>query len=224
MSVVLDGPITSSNIHRKLCKLAQVVQLDNFLTENSQEDDYMMVLEEAISKIQRLSSSASEQAQQLEQMKTAKKSKKDHVILEKSKKVEDELLNTLQQVEGRNEWYEKYKRLGNKLKKERAQNSVLEEFVQGQNKKIAVLVDHTEKLMKALKLENTKRMKTLDETRKIQKEELTLREKIDKQARVNQAQQRYVCRHRLYLFGGIWVPFIKLFAFYAVMLLVYTFQ
>lgn len=190
MSVVLDGPITSSDIHKELCKLAQIVQLDNFLTENSQEDDYVMVLEEAISKIQRLSSSASEQAQQLESIKTAKKSKKDNAILEKSRKVEDELLNTLQEVEGRNEWYEKYKKLGNKLKKERAQNSVLEEFVQGQNKKIAVLVDHTEKLMKALKLENTKRMKMLDEARKSQKEELKLREKIDRQARVSQAQQR----------------------------------
>lgn len=163
--------------------------MDNFLSENSLEDDYLLVVEEAIVRIDQQPSSSS--PPQAAISSKPKLSKQDLQLLSKSKQFEDELLSSLQQVDKRDEWYHKYKRLAAKMQKEKSHQAVLEDFAQSQNKKITVLVDHIEKLMKALKIENTKRLKMADESRRLQKEGDGLRAKLEKQLRIIATQNRY---------------------------------
>eukprot|EP01039_Chlorochromonas_danica_P001451 gene1451-1577_t len=156
------------------------------------EEDYRQVIEISISLL-------SKQTVPLEQHPPASSSssypsgrltKQERAIIEKSKHFEAEILQTLQQVDKKDDWYLKYKRLAGKLQKEKSQHSVLEDFIQSQNKKITVLVDHVEKLMKALKIESAKRLKIIEESRKNEKEDGALQAKIDRQQRIIATQQR----------------------------------
>jgi hypothetical protein len=179
-----------TELHKDLLRLAKAVGLDSFLTDNNHEDDYSVVVEEAISRIECLSSSAVEQAVDLQRIKRENMFKQDQIIFDKSKQFEEELRNAISTVENRGGWQEKYKRLIVKIRKEKSQNKVLEEFVQSQNKKIAVLVDHVDKLMRAIKLESAKRMKLIDENRKLRQQEEVSQNRIDKQSRIITIQQR----------------------------------
>lgn len=185
----VKGRTVPIDLHREIMKLARLVELESLLSEDSAVDDYAVVIDEATHRLERLLASPPS-AQEVAHAKAAKLTKEDQKILSKSKQYEDELLQSLKQIDQRDEWYEKYKRLAVKLQKQKSQQGVLEEFVQSQNKKIAVLVDHVDKLMKAVKLENTKRMKVIDDARKMQREEDALRSKIERQSKVILTQQR----------------------------------
>lgn len=178
----------SSTLHQWLCQLARQVNMSDSLAS---EEDYRHVIETTISLLSKQSAPLEQQPPTSSSSPpSGRLSKKERAIIEKSKHFEAEILQTLQQVDKKEDWYLKYKRLAGKLQKEKSQHSVLEDFIQSQNKKITVLVDHVEKLMKALKIESAKRLKIIEESRKNEKEDGALQAKIDRQQRIIATQQR----------------------------------
>jgi hypothetical protein len=87
---------------------------------------------------------------------------------------------------------EKINRLHQKFQKEKDQRKVLETFIQAQNKKIKVLVDHVEKLMKAIKIESNKRIQIVEETRRMSNEQSLIQLKTEKMERINTLQHRTI--------------------------------
>jgi len=83
-----------------------------------------------------------------------------------------------------------FNRLLTKYYREKKQNKIYEEFISTQNKKIDLLVEHIEKLMKSLKIESNKKLKILEELNVKRKEESGLQEKIAKQQRMQGAHEK----------------------------------
>ena len=109
----------------------------------------------------------------------------------KASKLEDELRISLKSIEDLDMLRKRNSKLSDKVRKEKLHREALETFVEAQNKKIGILVDHVEKLMKALKIESSKSMKASDTNRKITKEKNSLLQKIEKQDKVIATQNRY---------------------------------
>lgn len=83
-----------------------------------------------------------------------------------------------------------FNKLLQKYYREKKQNKILEEFIETQNKKIAILAEHIEKLMRTLKIESGKKMHALEELQDKKKEESGLQETINKNARIQTAHEK----------------------------------
>jgi hypothetical protein len=108
----------------------------------------------------------------------------------KAKTLEDELRLSLQSMDNLQMLKNKNANLFKKLNSEKQQRSVLEKFVESQNKKIKLLILHIEKLMKTLKIESNKTMRSLETNRQLKLEEANLQMKIEKQVKIIAAQNK----------------------------------
>lgn len=111
-------------------------------------------------------------------------------VLVKAKTLEDELRLSLQSMDNLQMLKNKNSNLFKKLNSEKQQRIVLEKFVESQNKKIKLLILHIEKLMKTLKIESNKTMRSLETNRQLKLEEANLQMKIEKQVKIIAAQNK----------------------------------
>lgn len=111
-------------------------------------------------------------------------------VLVKAKTLEDELRLSLQSMDNLQMLKNKNSNLFKKLNSEKQQRLVLEKFVESQNKKIKLLILHIEKLMKTLKIESNKTMRSLETNRQLKLEEANLQMKIEKQVKIIAAQNK----------------------------------
>jgi len=114
----------------------------------------------------------------------------ENEVLVKAKTLEDELRLSLQSMDNLQMLKNKNANLFKKLNSEKQQRSVLEKFVESQNKKIKLLILHIEKLMKTLKIESNKTMRSLETNRQLKLEEANLQMKIEKQVKIIAAQNK----------------------------------
>jgi ABC-type antimicrobial peptide transport system permease subunit len=114
----------------------------------------------------------------------------ENEVLVKAKTLEDELRLSLQSMDNLQMLKNKNSNLFKKLNSEKQQRSVLEKFVESQNKKIKLLILHIEKLMKTLKIESNKTMRSLETNRHFKLEEANLQMKIEKQVKIIAAQNK----------------------------------
>lgn len=114
----------------------------------------------------------------------------ENEMLVKAKTLEDELRLSLQSMDNLQMLKNKNSILFKKLNSEKQQRSVLEKFVESQNKKIKLLILHIEKLMKTLKIESNKTMRSLETNRQLKLEEANLQMKIEKQVKIIAAQNK----------------------------------
>jgi len=114
----------------------------------------------------------------------------ENEVLVKAKTLEDELRLSLQSMDNLQMLKNKNSTLFKKLNSEKQQRLVLEKFVESQNKKIKLLILHIEKLMKTLKIESNKTMRSLETNRLLKMEEASLHMKIEKQVKVVAAQNK----------------------------------
>jgi hypothetical protein len=178
-----------SSLQEEFDRLAGALNIPCYLHAQSTANNYMFFMEEAVKAIKDLNSNA-KQAKPADGSKGKGMSKEELKFLQSTKMLEDDLRQTLAQTDEKLTRDEKLHKLYVKFNKEKEQRYVLETFIESQNKKITVLVQHIEKLMKNIKIESSKRIKALEDNRNVQKEEFKWQEKLNKMQRFNNAQSR----------------------------------
>lgn len=133
------------------------------------------------------SSSSARLREQIRQQKD-----KEQKLLKQTVQLEESLKNSLNNVKEKSDWQEKYKKLMNKFRREKEEKAAYEDFIKVQNKKMKVLVQHVDKLMKALKIENSKHLKAIHDYGMLKREQERTKMQMEKQTRINNAQHRYV--------------------------------
>ena len=121
--------------------------------------------------------------------------KKTQQLSKKSLKLQENIRTSLTELTQKafieDPWKTKFKRLLKKYRRERDEKEAYEAFIQQQNKKVKVLAEHVDKLMKALKIENNKKIQVLAQFGHHKKEYKQLELKSDKLSRVCAAQLRF---------------------------------
>ena len=171
----------------ELCRLASALNVDCDNPYELSEYSFFDILESSVRAVERLKYDLETNAPKAEKVVKPLIQKK---ILNKAKTLEDELRLSLNIVEDVGALKEKNLKLMNNIKKEKEQRSILEDFIASQNKKIKLLIEHIEKLMKALKIESANKIKSCDENRALLKKQRELEEKIEKQERIMATQLR----------------------------------
>lgn len=116
---------------------------------------------------------------------------KEEKISKKAQRLEENIKESFKKIKPpTSDWETRYRRMVNKYRKEKEERMAYEEFIKVQNKKVRVLVEHIEKLMKAIKYENGKRMQLFDDFSKFKKDNQKLQQKFEKQDRYIAAQKR----------------------------------
>lgn len=134
----------------------------------------------------------------LKKKKKAEIDKAENKLLKKANKLDEEIQFQITVMKEQNpepkttNKVEKLsqKKLAKNYFKEKQQKQLLQDFIEAQNKKIKVLVEHIEKLMKTLKISTNKNIKLTEEFQLLKKEETKLKEKLDKQVLIINAQNR----------------------------------
>jgi hypothetical protein len=182
---------TTMTVRSELFRLSSVLDLDCYYDINDMsEEDCVELLGGAMRSIERLKYENQHQTSQ-EKPKNDNTSS-DKKLMKKAKTLEEELKLSLNIVEDVGALKAKNLKLMTNLKKEKEQRSVMEDFIASQNKKIKILVEHIEKLMKALKIESAAKVRGLDDNRVMQKEQVVLKTRLEKQDRVMATQLRSV--------------------------------
>lgn len=176
------------------------VTADNYLET---EEQCLDLFNEITNKIERLTHESSNRS--TENSPNIKKDKfnEEKVLSKKAKTLEDELRVSLQSFDNLNLLKSKSETLLKKVNKEKQQRQVLEKFIESQNKKISLLVTHIEKLMKTLKIESNKNMRSLETNRQFKTEEANLHSKLNKQTKIIATQNRF-----LYDFHSIYINYL----------------
>ena len=186
-----DAFALPSSIKSELLRLVSVVGIDSMDIDT--ESDCLYLIDHSIRAIERMKSEnkVSNTAFKSENNGQEKITKQETKLAAKAKGLEDDLRMSLKTFDDVSVLKAKITQLMGQVKKERHQRSVLEKFIETQNKKIVILVTHVDKLMKALKRESGKTIKALETNRLQEKESFTLTSKIEKQTKVIAVQNRY---------------------------------
>jgi len=186
---------------------------DDENTQGNPDSDYTYFFNEVIRKIERMEHEGNNHGNRylqndedyLNEEKAKKQQmikKQEKILNSKTSKFQENVNSELQKVlsaqvndmEALNKSEKKksneFNRLLQKYYREKKQNKIYEDFVQTQNKKIDILAEHIEKLMKTLKIESSKRMKALDDLNNTKKEETGMHDKIVKMQRMHGAQEK----------------------------------
>lgn len=175
-------------IRTELFRLSSILDVDCYYDINDiSEEDYNDLFDVVIRSVERLKYESQNQTAE----KPKDSSAVDKKLMKKAKTLEDELRLSLNIVEDVGALKVKNIKLMSNLKKEKEQRSVMEDFIASQNKKIKILVEHIEKLMKALKIESAAKVRGLDDNRALHKEQVILTTKLEKQDRVMATQLRF---------------------------------
>jgi hypothetical protein len=114
----------------------------------------------------------------------------DKKLAAKAKGLEDDLRISLKTFDDAASLKSKISHLNGQVRKEKEQRAALEKFIESQNKKIMLLIAHVDKLMKALKRESGKVIRSLEANRQLEKDMFGCNNKIEKQAKVIAVQNR----------------------------------
>lgn len=186
-------------LQTELERLAAAAGVDYNISDDSGESEYLFFMDQLTTKVENSKDQIDELQAKLQRQKEASENRKgySHSLSAKEQKLlkqtaafEHEVHGEIEKADEGLGYAEKINRLHQKFQKEKDQRKVLESYTQAQNKKIKVLVDHVEKLMKAVKIESNKRIHLIDENRRLGQEQSTVQLKADKQQRINTVQHR----------------------------------
>lgn len=186
------SPPMSAALRDQLLNLAEVCGVDYEYEDLDSEDFCVEFLSRCVNHLAKSSK------------KSTKKKKKggkkegddrcsDDPISKKARELQNDLTMNASTLDNANVMRSKNIHLMNQIKKLQEQRTIMETFIGAQNKKMDVLIDHVEKLMKYIKTETGLRKKAYEAERDMKKVNGFLREKIEKQ------QQRIATEKRLVL-------------------------
>ena len=178
------------SIKSELFRLASALGLDN--DEMSSEGDCLDVIDRSVRSIERLKSERkmATSSSGTDVLKVESDTKQEKKLAAKAKTLEDDLRISLKSFDDVGSLKSKVSHLAGQIRKEREQRTVLEKFIETQNKKIMLLITHVDKLMKALKRESGKTIRSLEVNRLLERDAFALNTKIEKQTKVIAVQNR----------------------------------
>lgn len=179
-------------IRSELFRLASALGIDG--EDVRSEEECVQLIDRSIRSVERLKSekkSAKAAKTSTDENSPDNGTAQEKKLAAKAKHLEDDLRISLKTFEDPSSLKAKITHLHGQVKKEKEQRAVLEKFIETQNKKIVILVTHVDKLMKALKRESGKTIKSLELNRQLEKENFNLSQKIEKQTKVIAIQNRY---------------------------------
>lgn len=180
-------------IQSELERLATVLDVTCNIGDYSGEAEYLYLLDTLHNKVEKLQedlSTSREATRAHSKTQSAKLNKEESHFLKQSIALEQEVKQSLQQADDGLNKDSKLDRIMKKYHKEKDQRRVLETFIEVQNKKIKVLVEHVEKLVKNIKIESNKRLQQFEQQREVQVEFNKTKERIEKQSKIIAAQSR----------------------------------
>lgn len=186
-------------LQTELERLAAAAGVDYNISDDSGESEYLFFMDQLTTKVENSKDQIDELQAKLQRQKEAGENRKGYSqslsakelkLLKQTAAFEHEVHGEIEKADEGLGYAEKIDRLHQKFQKEKDQRKVLESYIQAQNKKIKVLVDHVEKLMKAIKIESNKRIHLIDENRRLGQEQSSVQLKADKQQRINTVQHR----------------------------------
>lgn len=186
-------------LQTELERLAAAVGVEYNISDDSGESEYLFFMDQLTTKVENSKDQIEELEAKLQRQKEASENRKGYSqalsakelkLLKQTAAFEQEVHEEIEKADEGLGYAEKINRLHQKFQKEKDQRKVLESYIQAQNKKIKVLVDHVEKLMKAVKIESNKRIHLIDENRRLGQEQSSVQLKADKQQRINTVQHR----------------------------------
>lgn len=186
-------------LQTELERLAAAAGVDFNISDDSGESEYLFFMDQVVTKVESSKDHIDELQTKLQRQKEAGENRKgysqslsakEQKLLKQTAAFEQEVHGEIEKADEGLGYAEKINRLHQKFQKERDQRKVLESYIQAQNKKIKVLVDHVEKLMKAVKIESNKRIHLIEENRRLGQEQGAVQLKAEKQQRINTVQHR----------------------------------
>lgn len=186
-------------LQTELERLATACGVDFNISDDSGESEYLYFMDKLVTSVE-----VSHQQIETLQMKieqrdaspdknkySTKLSAKEQKLMKQTQAFGQEINEDIEKADEGSGYAEKMNRFKQKFQKEKDERKVLETFIQAQNKKIKVLVDHVEKLMKAIKIESNKRIQLVEEIRRKTTEQTAIVLRAEKQERINTLQHRY---------------------------------
>lgn len=185
-------------LQTELERLANTVGVDFNISEDSGESEYLYFMETLVSKFESSREQIVELQEKIQQKDEVPEKKsystnlssKERKLLKQTAAFEQQVNVEIEKADEGMGYAEKLNRLNQKFQKEKDQRKVLESFIHAQNKKIKVLINHVEKLMKAIKIESNKRIHLVEENRRMSNEQGMILSKTDKQQKINTLQHR----------------------------------
>jgi hypothetical protein len=181
-------------LQTELERLATSLDVTYTIGDEASENEYLYFLDEVVTKIETLQEEVHQSKQQIvtqaNNSNGQRYSLEELKFLAKTQQFETNVQKTIAQAESSVGTAEKLQKLTQKYHKERDQRKTLETFVQAQNKKIQILAEHIEKLMKSIRIETNKRLRCVEENRKLTKEQNGYLVKIEKQVKIQVAQHK----------------------------------
>lgn len=184
-------------LQTELERLANAIGVDFNIGDDSGESEYLYFMDQLVTKTESFHDHIESLQERLNQRTNSDKSKyssslstKEQKLVKQTQAFGQEVNQDIEKADEGLGYAEKINRLHQKFRKEKDQRKVLETFIQAQNKKIKVLVDHVEKLMKAIKIESNKRIQIVEETRRMSNEQSLIQLKTEKMERINTLQHR----------------------------------
>lgn len=198
-------------LQAELERLANSLNIDFSIGDDSGEAEYLHLLDKIVTTVESTKSEVEQlkEVRQTENSNTHKTRRGDQLsaeekkLLKQTEAFEANISKSIVKADEGLGYQEKINRMNQKFLKERDQRKVLETYIQAQDKKVKVLVDHVEKLMKAIKIESNKRLQVVEESRRIVREQTSVQLQAEKQQRVNATQHKYVSSslsNQLFLF------------------------
>lgn len=173
---------TSPKLKTELITLANIIDID--IKDFKSEDDINELLQNCIKYINKLKISVNEE--------NVKKEPKVKQIISKAKQLGDELNQALYTIEDAATLKKKNKKLSENINREKEKRDVLEKYITSQNKKIELLVEHIEKLVTFLRVENTLRTKAFEANRSILKENKRISDEMEIKIKAIRTQRRAI--------------------------------
>jgi hypothetical protein len=184
-------------LQTELERLANACGVQFNIGDDAGESEYLYFMDQLVTKAEITESHIESLQEKLNQRENPDKSKysttlsiKEQKLVKQTQAFGQEVNQDIKKADEGLGYAEKINRLHQKFQKEKDQRKVLETFIQAQNKKIKVLVDHVEKLMKAIKIESNKRIQIVEQSRQMANEQNLIQLRTEKQERINTLQHR----------------------------------
>lgn len=185
-------------LQSELERLASALNLDFNIGDESGEAEYLYLLDRIITKVEdgqekqeKIGRGDLKRAPKTEPSRESQTfSREEQKLLRKTMTFESDISRSIAKADEGLGYQEKINRINMKFQKEKEQKKVLETYIKAQDKKLKVLIEHVEKLMKMIKIESSKRLRCSEENLRLQKEGAATQQRIDKQARINGAQHK----------------------------------
>jgi hypothetical protein len=186
-------------LQTELERLANACGVQFNIGDDAGESEYLYFMDQLVTKAEITESHIESLQEKLNQRENPDKSKysttlsiKEQKLVKQTQAFGQEVNQDIKKADEGLGYAEKINRLHQKFQKEKDQRKVLETFIQAQNKKIKVLVDHVEKLMKAIKIESNKRIQIVEQSRQMANEQNLIQLRTEKQERINTLQHRTI--------------------------------